>query len=39
MATIISTERLNLRTWVESDITSLVKMNQDENVMRFFLPL
>ena len=36
MATIISTERLNLRTWVESDITSLVKMNQDEDVMRFF---
>ena len=36
MATIISTERLNLRTWVESDINSLVKINKDEDVMRFF---
>ena len=36
MATIISTVRLNLRTWVESDINSLVKINKDEDVMRFF---
>ena len=36
MKSIIDTERLNLRYWVESDITSLIEMNKDEEVMRYF---
>lgn len=36
MNSIICTERLNLRHWVESDITSLIQMNKDEDVMRYF---
>ena len=36
MNSIISSDRLNLRHWVESDITSLIQMNKDEDVMRYF---
>ena len=34
---IISTERLGLRTWIESDIDPFVQMNEDKEVMKYFL--
>jgi len=37
MNSIISTDRLNIRNWLESDIAALVQMNKDEDVMRYFL--
>ncbi|MFM7090645.1 MAG: GNAT family N-acetyltransferase; N-acetyltransferase, partial [Bacteroidota bacterium] len=36
MKSIITTRRLNLRYWVDSDLTPLIEMNQDEDVMRYF---
>jgi [ribosomal protein S5]-alanine N-acetyltransferase len=33
---IISTERLGLRRWVDSDVEPFVRMNQDTEVMRYF---
>ena len=32
----ISTKRLNLRCWEENDMASLIKMNQDAEVMKYF---
>ena len=37
MNSIIKTDRLNIRNWLESDIPSLVQMNKDQDVMRYFL--
>ena len=37
MSSIITTDRLNIRNWLESDISSLVQMNKDRDVMRYFL--
>lgn len=37
MDTILQTKRLLLRKWTENDITHLIRMNQDKEVMRFFL--
>lgn len=37
MNPIISTDRLNIRNWLESDIAALVQMNKDQDVMRYFL--
>lgn len=33
---IITTERLTLRTWQESDLEKMYKINQDSHVMEFF---
>ena len=33
---IVSTERILLRTWQESDLLPFAKMNADEEVMRYF---
>ena len=37
MNSIITTDRLIIRNWLESDISSLVQMNKDQDVMRYFL--
>jgi ribosomal-protein-alanine N-acetyltransferase len=37
MDAIIQTKRLRLRKWTENDIPHLVRMNQDKEVMRYFL--
>lgn len=37
MHPIIQTDRLHLRLWKEDDISKLIAMNQDENVMQYFL--
>lgn len=36
MDSIITTSRLNIRNWREDDISSLIQMNQDEEVMKYF---
>ena len=36
MKPIITTERLALRTWKETDFALMAKMNMDEEVMRYF---
>ena len=33
---ILSTARLKLRRWVDSDVEPFVQMNQDPEVMRYF---
>jgi RimJ/RimL family protein N-acetyltransferase len=37
MDTILTTERLFLRKWTEADLPSLFQMNQDKEVMKYFL--